>query len=232
DSRPFVFTQDRGLEYALLVLVLDQDKMEVNGLACGGWQPLGAFHTITKSKGNVVYEIDGIPALDCVAKYGGISLEKARSETGDRTNAIEYFIRTGSLFQLELHREGKSPIMRAATFGSFEEKYLVFGGTVPEGSRVIFSILPGFDTTDNLIREYEKYHEQKPEAEAVILFSCSGRDISIGPWMEEEIVRINNIWKSPMAGFFTYGEIGPDGSGQTDFHNLTCSLLLLSEKPT
>lgn len=230
DKKNFIFTHDATMEYAMALLVLDASRIEVKGLASGGWQPLGTYHTITRSEGNVVFEINGIPALDCLAKYTGISLEKVRQESGDSANPVGYFVKTGTMFQLEVHREGKAPVMRASIYGNFEDKSLVFGGSVPQGSRVIFSILPGFDTTDHLVAEYEKYHEKNPDAEAVILFSCSGRELSIGPWIDEELDRIQSIWKSPMAGFFTYGEIGPDKNGQNDFHNLTCSLMLLSEK--
>ncbi len=38
-----------------------------------------------------------------------------------------------------------------------------------------------------------------------------------------------DVWGAPMAGYFSYGEIGGPTSGSCDFHNETCMLLAVRE---
>ena len=69
-----------------------------------------------------------------------------------------------------------------------------------------------------------------PYADAVILFSCAGRILSLGPLMSKEIEGIYNIWKAPMAGFFSNGEIARATDGNNDLQNLTACCVVLKEK--
>lgn len=216
-----VFDSYQISEDAIVALVFDEEHIQLEGLAVGGWKSIGIFHTITKSEGNVVYEIDDAPALELALRYSNIDLTKV--EKG------ELVLRIASSFQLELHRENSYPIMRTPTFADIENKALIFAGSVPMGSKVKFCLLPGFEVTANLIREYVQYQKEKPTADAMILFSCAGRELSLGPWIEEEIEGIQNIWNSPLVGFFTNGEIGPDKNANIEFYNMTCSLVLLNQ---
>jgi small ligand-binding sensory domain FIST len=61
------------------------------------------------------------------------------------------------------------------------------------------------------------------------MFSCQGREIAFGPYMSDEIDRLNKIWDAPMIGLFSFGEIGCEADGKYDFYNMTCSLALLKE---
>ncbi|MBL0255312.1 MAG: hypothetical protein IPQ27_10285 [Chitinophagaceae bacterium] len=55
----------------LLSLIVDEDKVEVNGVAVSGWKPVGTEKRITKCEGNWVYTIDDEPALDVIKKFLG-----------------------------------------------------------------------------------------------------------------------------------------------------------------
>ena len=48
--------------------------------------------------------------------------------------------------------------------------------------------------------------------------------------VKKEIEEIKNTWDCPIAGFFCFGEIGKYHGGETEFHNNTCSIVLLKEK--
>ncbi len=216
-----VFDSHHISDDAIVALILDEEHILLNGLAVGGWKPLGIYHTITKSEGNVVYTIDDLPALDQALRYSGIDINKVEKE--------DLVFRISRNFQLELHRDNAFPIMRTPTFADLENKAIVFAGSVPMGSKVKFCLLPGFEVTANLIKEYEEYQKEISTADAMILFSCAGRELSLGPWIEEEIDGIQQIWNSPLVGFFTNGEIGPDKNGNVEFYNMTCSLVLLSQ---
>jgi len=179
------------------------------------------FHTITKSEDNVVYTIDDEPALDLILRYSGNIKTSLKEETG--------LLNIASAFQIQLQRENASPIMCTPMYANFDENSVVFAGSLPEGSRVKFCTLPGFEVVENVISEFSKYRKNAADADATVLFSCQGREIAFGPYMKDEIERLKKLWDSPMIGLFSFGDIGCGPEGRTEFYNLTCSLALLKE---
>ena len=220
-QRTYVFNNDKLCDYGLLALILDEEKISLSGMAVGGWKPMGMDRIITKSVGNVVYTIDNEPALDFVSRYAGL-------KDIDTNNALNFLI--SSNFQLQLKREDKHPVMRTPMQANPEDRSIVFAGSLPEGSKVKLCLLPGFEVIEAALNEFNNYKKEQPEPDALILFSCAGRQLTLGPYVSEEIDGIKNIWNAPLAGFFCYGEIGRVVSGQHEFHNMTCSLATLKEK--
>jgi len=220
-ERTYVFTNDKLFDYGLLALILDEEKISLSGVAVGGWKPVGMDRIITKSNGNVVYTIDNEPALDFVSRYAGL-------KDLDTNNGMNFMI--SSNFQVQLKREGKHPVMRTPMQANPGDRSIIFAGSLPEGSKVKLCLLPGFEVIEATLNEFNNYKKEQPEPDAIILFSCAGRQITLGPYVSEEIDKINNIWNAPLAGFFCYGEIGRVDSGQHEFHNMTCSLATLTEK--
>lgn len=218
----FVFTNENFTDNGLVAIILDEEKIGIKDYATGGCQPLGIFHTITKSEDNIVYTIDDQPAFDLVLRYCG----KQNEELSKQVNVLNI----SQSFQIQLYRENDSFIMRTIMFMNPEDRSIVFAGSLPQGAKVKFSILPGFEAVDNVVNEFTEFGKQVPEADAVILFSCQGREIAFGPWMGEEIDRLQKIWNSPMIGLFSFGEIGNSGDGKNEFYNMTCSLAILKEK--
>ena len=220
-ERTYVFTNDKLFDYGLLALILDEEKISLGGVAVGGWKPVGMDRVITKSNGNVVYTIDNEPALDFVSRYAGL-------KDLDTNNGMNFMI--SSNFQVQLKREGKHPVMRTPMQANPGDRSIIFAGSLPEGSKVKLCLLPGFEVIEATLNEFNNYKKEQPEPDAIILFSCAGRQITLGPYVSEEIDEIKNIWNAPLAGFFCYGEIGKVDSGEHEFHNMTCSLATLTEK--
>ena len=220
-ERTYVFTNDKFFDYGLLTLIFDEEKISLSGVAVGGWKPVGMDRIITKSNGNVVYTIDNEPALDFVSRYAGL-------KDLDTNNGMNFMI--SSNFQVQLKREGKHPVMRTPMQANPQDRSIIFAGSLPEGSKVKLCLLPGFEVIEATLNEFNNYKKEQPEPDAIILFSCAGRQITLGPYVSEEIDKIKNIWNAPLAGFFCYGEIGRVDSGQHEFHNMTCSLATLTEK--
>lgn len=207
----------------IVALVIDTEQISVEGLIYGGWRPIGIKRTITKSKGNVVYEIDHEPALKLIARYSRIPLDQLNQSKNLVENLTTHF-------QLQLYRENTYPVVRAAITGNIDDLSLFFTGEMPEGAMIQFSLAPSFEVIDNVIEEYGKMKEQYADPDAVLLFSCKARQMVLGPWIADEIQRIRSIWEAPLSGFLTYGEIGKTNAASTEFHNMACSLLLLKEK--
>lgn len=222
-SGPMVFTKDKSSDKGLLALIIDEDKMEVNGIATCGWKPIGTTKTITKSKGNIVYTIDDKPALDMIIKYLGVDY--------NFDSGKEIVTQIGAYYPLQLERENVAPVMRTAMLANREDRSLICAGNVPQGAKVKFSLPPDFDAIETVIEECnELKDEHQQEADALIMFSCISRHLSFGILMSEEISQVQNVWNAPMVGFFTYGEFGKSKTGKHEFHNNTCCLVALKEK--
>lgn len=222
-SGPMVFTKDKSSDKGLLALIIDEDKIEVNGIATCGWKPIGTTKTITKSKGNIVYTIDNKPALDMIIKYLGVDY--------NFDSGKEIVTQIGAYYPLQLERENVAPVMRTAMLANREDRSLICAGNVPQGAKVKFSLPPDFDAIETVIEECnELKDEHQQEADALIMFSCISRHLSFGILMSEEISQVQNVWNAPMVGFFTYGEFGKSKTGKHEFHNNTCCLVALKEK--
>jgi len=217
----FVFTNSKISHDGIVAIILDEEKISINGYATGGCQPVGIYHTITRSDGNVVYTIDDQPVLDLVLRYCGRGMDELK-----QGNAM---LNIASYFQIQLERENGSTIMRTPMFANMGDGSLVFAGALPQGSRVKFSILPGFEVVDNVVAEFNEYSKNAADADALIMFSCQGREIAFGPYMSDEIDRLTKIWNAPMVGLFSFGEIGRGADGKYDFYNMTCSMAMLKE---
>lgn len=228
-SGPMVFTYQKKSITGIVAVILDEEKIQIEGIATCGWKPIGIAKTITKSEGNIVYTIDGQPALDIVMKYLGLSLDSQPI-----TNTV---FNLGAYYPLQLEREGNAPVMRTAMLGNAEDHSLICAGPIPQGAKVRFSLPPDFDVIDTVVNECTDLKNGKQNsADAVIMFSCISRYLSFGIMTSEEIERVQKIWNAPMVGFFCYGEFGKSLSagqagkrGKHEFHNNTCCVVTLKE---
>jgi hypothetical protein len=208
----FVFSASKVIANGVLALIFDRKAIELQGIAASGWKGIGTPKTITKAEGNIVYRIDDEPAQDIYKKYFSIG--------DDPMLAAEY--------PLLLIRDDGSFVLRAA-FVVNEDKSLVYGGTVPEGAKVRFSMPPGSEIIDHAIEQMSEFDQQVPRPDAIVLFSCKARHLALGPLVEDEICAVHKLWNVPLVGFFSYGEIGPVPQGRCDFHNYTLVPVLINE---
>jgi hypothetical protein len=215
-----VFSRDNLTDNGLLALVFDNEKVVVEGLATSGWEAVGSINTITKAEGNILYTINNEPALDVYLKYFGSF--NNMSKPNDFSNiSAQYPIQI-------LRKEGYN-VLRSPLLSNEEDKSIILAGGVKDGDQFRFSIAPGFEVIKQTIDEFKMLKNQAKEADALILFSCKGRHAALGPFIEDEIKGIYDYWSAPLIGFFTYGEIGMTNKGYCDFHNETCSAVVLKE---
>lgn len=220
----FVFTNGKSNDCAIVALVIDEDKIDVTGIATCGWQAVGTTKTVTKSEGNTVYTIDDKPALDMLMNYLGVEIKP------DGNKEIVTFL-SSWYYPLQVEREHVDPVIRTAMFANRIDRSLICSGKVPQGSKIRFSLPPDFDSIDKVVAECKSIKcNAQQHADALIMFSCVSRYLSFGAVMKEEIEQVQQIWNAPMAGFFSYGEYGKSKSGKYDYHNNTCCVVALKEK--
>lgn len=209
-----VFTQEGVSHDGAAVLIFDTEKVDVAGITSSGWTGIGADMTITSSSGNIVSTINGRPAIDVMGEY----LDAKPDEL------LPIVIN----FPLQVRRPDGTEVLRAALAMDAEKGALIFAGTVPEGSLVRFSSSFGYQTIEEAVRDMEAFHARHPHASLLLLFSCLARYRVAGAMAADEVLAASRLWHAPLAGFFSYGEIGPNNRGACDFFNETLSLVLIS----
>lgn len=195
--------------------------LEVRWGSAGGWSAFGPKRKVTRSKDNVLFELDDKPALALYKTY-----------LGDRAAGLPS---TGLLFPLELvaENEGSASLVRTILAVDEGEQSLTFAGDVPEGRYVRLMKA----TTDKLIWGAECAVEmmEAPEIDpqVALLVSCVGRRLVLGQRVEEEVEAVATELGNPpgVVGFYSYGEIGPGGlTHGCELHNQTMTLTTLAER--
>ena len=215
-NETFVFCNDNISNNGAVVLALDTDKIDIHGIATSGWIELGAEKTVTKSEGNILYTIDNAPALEVYKNYLNVK--------DDDLPGI------GVEYPLLVFRQDGTSVLRAILNVDKEKKTMTFAGTIPQGAKIKFSSSPGFEVVDFVKNDLRSFYKDYNNSDLLLLFSCMARHMAIGPMVEDEISESLNLWKSPLIGFFTYGEIGVNAKGKCDFYNETYTLVTLKDK--
>lgn len=220
-GRTLVFSDQALSDNALYALLFDNQRIRCEGIAISGWEAIGTVHTITKADGNVVYTIDDQPALDFFIKhFGYFSSGEIRKQSLENMS---------TQYPLQIIKENGNRVLRSPLIGNEEDGSLTLAAGVREGDQFRFSMSPGMNVIDQTIAEFANFHGNYPDADALLLFSCKGRHSALGPFIADEIQGVYKQWKKPLIGFFSYGELGVDDQGYCDFHNETCSLLMMKE---
>ncbi|MFM9969954.1 MAG: FIST signal transduction protein [Burkholderiales bacterium] len=197
------------------------DALRVGHGSKGGWDVFGVERLVTRSEANVLYELDGKPALQLYKEY-----------LGERASGLPA---TGLLFPLALRDPADAEKRLVRTILAVDEatQSLTFAGDIPLG---YFAQLMCANF-DRLIEgagdaALSSLRALPPSGNALaIAISCVGRRLVLGEGCEEEIESTLNVLppNSRQIGFYSYGEISPYANGQCDLHNQTMTLTTLDE---
>jgi hypothetical protein len=220
-----VFTQNEETNHGLVALVFNADKVSLNGMAITGWKKLGISRKVTHSKGKLLYSIDGKPAVEMYLKYLGKG-EEGEDQEFDLLNELSFE------YPFITERENSQEILIKSPMNiDHEENALVMDMEMMEGETFWFSVPPDFDIVEEIINEAKEVKNTVGEdSDALLVFSCAGREPALGPLVTMENEGLAEVWKSPMAGFFTYGEFGRAKNGQQHVHSTACCWVALKEK--
>lgn len=196
------------------------ETLEITSANDSGWIPFGPERIITKSSGNILYELDGLPALDLYKKYLG-------SRAKELPNAA-------LLFPLRLRKETQSSFLVRTILSIDEENNaMTLAGDMPEGGKVqlMMSNVEDIVGAAHTAAELAMKHRESPP-ELGLLVSCVGRKLVMDQRTEEELEEVVSVvgQKTTIAGFYSYGEIAPFvGQIGSELHNQTMTLTLISE---
>ena len=189
-----------------------------------GWSPIGIAKKVTRASGNVVFELNGQPALEVYERFLGKHADKLPGV------GVEYPFglvdRSGDVGDPDYH------LLRATMSVNREEGSITFAGEIPEGALVRLtcgdysSVLEAAEKAARVAQE----GLQGGCSAMVFFYSCMARKIVLGRRAKEEIDRIRSVFGSdlPVVGFYTFGEycrVACDGPSL--FHNETATVSVI-----
>jgi len=207
------------LEKHIVAVGIYGESVEVSSASCGGWQNFGPERVISKSEENILYELDGRPALDVYKEYLGEAAKDLPS--------------SALLYPLSIKR-GEKSLVRTVLSVCEDTKSMTFAGDVPEG--YVASLMhANFDSlVDGAIRAYEGARDAldlaAEDSVVSLVVSCVGRKLVMGSRVEDETETASSSIGCDFvqSGFYSYGEIGLQ-DGDCGLHNQTYTLTLLKE---
>jgi hypothetical protein len=193
--------------------------------SAGGWDEFGPRRRITRSDGNVLYELDGLPALDLYERYLGE--EEAKGLPG-----------TGLLFPLLIRNPAQPDhdIVRTILAVDRVARSMTFAGDMPDGW--VAQLMRGnFDRLAAGAAEAARQARASLGADRdgeglAVLVSCIGRRLLMGQHVIDEVeaAAFELGARMPRVGFYSYGEISPHAtSGVCHLHNQTMTVTTITE---
>lgn len=206
---------------SIIGLGLYGDRLMVGHGSLGGWDPFGPDRRITRSDGNVLYELDNQSALDLYKKYLGSHAEKLPA--------------SGLRFPLAIRVPDESHEIVRTVIGIDEgAKSITFAGDVPEGAYARFMKANNERLIDGAVGAAQSSRTQMKDTpiELAILVSCIGRKQVLQQRIEEEVEHASRELGTAAGriGFYSYGEISPvHDTTQCELHNQTMTITTLAE---
>jgi hypothetical protein len=201
--------------YPSACLVLAFSGVTMDHALVHDYAPGSPVYTVTRAEENTVHEIDGVPAVDWYRRFFLVDGQMAPMP------------RTANDFPLMI--EGPDPSRRrlCRAMRAFDEPpgAVTYWGDVREGDHVRL----GLGKEPSLVRTAARM-SAGARAEAALFCAFAGRESILGERAESELADLCGALRDvPLAGCFTFGEIGPGEVGLA-LHNQTALLALLREK--
>jgi hypothetical protein len=217
----FTLCNNRVSPRQIVAVAFTGENIVANFGSYGGWRPFGPVRRVTRAASNVLFELDGEPALDVYKRYLGkyasqlpasaflfpfSILNADRQEVGLIRTILKVNESDGSLTLAgNVHDNGFLQLMNASTDA------LVNGAATSAAAAHASIKGQGFG----------------------MMISCVGRKLAMGGRNEEELEAVIDELGSnhAYAGFYSYGEISP-GSADVgcSLYNQTMAVTFLGEK--
>jgi len=197
------------------------DAIAVGHGSAGGWDVFGPERRITRSKGNVLYELNGKPALDLYKHYLG---DDAKGLPG-----------SALLFPLKVFPPDRPDEALTRTIVAVDEKEraMTFAGDMPQGHCA--QLMRG--NFDRLVEGAADAAHQAvlplPGDRVAILVSCIGRKLLLGQRICEEVEAVKDVFGdgTALTGLYSYGEVSPHAATDcAELHNQTMTITVFGER--
>jgi hypothetical protein len=187
----------------------------------GGWAIFGPERMVTRSSGNVLYELDGHPALGLYKRY-----------LGDLASELPA---SALLFPLAIRASSDAEqLVRTVLSIDEADQSMTFAGDVPEGCQAQLMRSSADRLVDGAASAAAmSCRDMRPGCPSLsVAISCVGRRLVLGERTDEELeAAVNSLFSgSRLIGFYSYGEIAPSLEGASDLHNQTMTVTTIAEE--
>ena len=207
---------------AVVAVGLAGEGLQVGHGSFGGWETFGPARKVTRCEGNVLYELDGEPALEIYKRYLG---EYARDLPA-----------SGLLFPFAMLGDDLNAMGLIRTILGIDEKQgsLTFAGEILQDRYLKLmhastdALIDGAETAAKAVQAMARL----PAPALAILVSCVGRKLVMGDRVDEEIEAVAAVLgkDTVRTGFYSYGEISPFAPGLScKLHNQTMTITTIAE---
>jgi hypothetical protein len=204
-----------------VVAVALRGPLEIGASSQGGWDAFGPERKVTRAAGNVLYELDGKPALALYKEYLG------DLASGLPASALRFPL------SIREERSAETAVVRTVLAIDESAQSMTFAGDLPTGwhaqlmrsnhDRLIAGAMrAAAAATAGMTRD---------EPALALAISCVGRRLVLGDRSEEETEAALEALPpgSRQIGFYSYGEISPASRGGCELHNQTMTLTTIRE---
>nr|WP_315485724.1 FIST N-terminal domain-containing protein [uncultured Undibacterium sp.] len=200
------------------------EKLVFSHGSFGGWKPFGPTRKVTRCVDNILYELDGEPALAVYKRYLG---EYAKDLPG-----------SGLLFPFEMLSDARESLGQIRTILGINEDdgSLILAGVInPEGYLRLMhahtnDLVDGAEIAANATVD----SVTQTDGQALgLLVSCVGRKLVMGGRVDEEVEAVQDILgeHTVVCGFYSNGEICPGYQLKAcSLHNQTMTITYLAER--
>lgn len=192
------------------------DQVEIGFGSMGGWEPFGPDRLVTRSFGNVLYELDGRRASDLYLEYLG----------PDRAAELPA---SGWLLPLAVKDLDGRTVVRAVRDVHASEGSITFAGDIAQGATV--QLMRG--SIDGLVHGANLAAKRASTGHECVAIAVSslGRRAVMGERVEEELDAALDALADDvvLVGFHGYGELAPV-DGTNDVYDQTMTITTLGER--
>jgi len=201
--------------------VLLADDVGAMSVVSQGCRPIGQPFTVTRSEGNVLFELGGRPALDRVLEMLE-SLPAAERELASR--GLHCGIAAA---EMKVDLERGDFLIRGLLGADRDTRSVAVGGPVPVGSTVQFQVRDAATAGEDLRHLLDDHTADA--ADAALVFTCNGRGTFMFGDADHDAGIVQDHVSGAVAGMFCAGEIGPVG-GRNALHGFTASVVLFRDR--
>lgn len=218
----FVLLDEDCNKQTIAAMGLYGNSIKIGYGSKGGWDSFGLDRLVTRSRDNVLYELDGQPVLELYNKYLGDDAEDLPA--------------AGLLFPLSLTSDGSEDrVVRTILGVNEKEGSMTFAGDIPQGcyARLMKANLERLvDGAAQSARESQASGSANPDL--AVLISSVGRKLVLKQRTDEEVESVQDMLgeKATLTGFYSYGEICPvdPTNKEAELHNQTMTITTFCEQ--